>query len=101
MTKDKPAGADAEQALQTLDQLSQTIAVMAEVVDRLKRHLSKQLRRHEQQLEENSRQQISAISKKPRPAAPESARNTNADGVELEISTHRRRITRWPGRVIH
>ena len=43
MSQQKPPVNDAEKTLLALDQLSQTIAVMAHVVNRLRRHLSQQL----------------------------------------------------------
>jgi hypothetical protein len=44
MTKKKSAGDDPERTLVTLDQLSQTIEVMTSVVNRLRRHLSDQIK---------------------------------------------------------
>ena len=42
--KEKQADSDPERTLMTLDQLSQTIEVMTSVVNRLRQHLSEQLR---------------------------------------------------------
>ncbi|MEC8430300.1 MAG: hypothetical protein VXZ29_02960, partial [Pseudomonadota bacterium] len=42
--KEKQADNDPERTLMTLDQLSQTIEVMTSVVNRLRQHLSEQLR---------------------------------------------------------
>jgi len=42
--KEKRADSDPERTLMTLDQLSQTIEVMTSVVNRLRQHLSEQLR---------------------------------------------------------
>ena len=42
--KEKQADNDSERTLMTLDQLSQTIEVMTSVVNRLRQHLSEQLR---------------------------------------------------------
>ena len=42
--KEKQADNDPERTLMTLDQLSQTIEVMSSVVNRLRQHLSEQLR---------------------------------------------------------
>ena len=44
MSQTKSDRDEAERALLTLDQLSQTIEVMTAVVERLRRHLSEQLR---------------------------------------------------------
>lgn len=101
MSKEKPAGPDTAQALQTLDQLSQTIEVMSEVVDRLKKHLSRQLRLREQELGAESQEQMTAPERKSRIASSESARDRGPDGVELEISTYRRRMSRRASRIIH
>ena len=106
MSKEKPAGPDTAQALQTLDQLSQTIEVMSEVVERLKRHLSRQLRLREQELEVDSQEAcsqkpVSASERKSRIASSESARDRGPEGVELEISTYRRRMSRRASRIIH
>lgn len=101
MSKGKPAGPSAEQALQTLDQLSQTIEVMSEVVDRLKRHLSRQLRRHEQRIEAESGEQTPAAERKSRIVTPEAAHEWNSDGVDLEIGTYRRKLSRKANRIIH
>ena len=100
MSKGKP-GPDTAQALQTLDQLSQTIEVMSEVVERLKRHLSRQLRLREQELGAESQEQMAAPERKSRIASSESARGRGPDGIELEISTYRRRMSRRVGRIIH
>ncbi len=43
MSDKKSSDNDPEKALMTLDQLSQTIEVMTNVVNRLKRHLTRQL----------------------------------------------------------
>ncbi len=92
MSKEKPAASDTEQALRTLDQLSQTIEVMSEVVDRLKRHLRRQSRKREQRPETDAGGQAAATAAKSRIGAP---------AVELEISTERRETSRRTGRVIH
>jgi len=44
MSENKPADSDPERTLVTLEQLSQTIEVMTSVVNRLRRHLSEQLK---------------------------------------------------------
>ncbi len=44
MSEDKQADKDPERTLLTLEQLSQTIEVMTSVVNRLRQHLSEQLR---------------------------------------------------------
>ena len=48
VSEEKPAGFDPDKTLATLDQLSQTINVMAEVVERLRRHLNRQLQLQQQ-----------------------------------------------------
>lgn len=102
MSKDKPAGPDAEQTFHTLDQLSQTIEVMSDVVNRLKRHLSKQLRLREQRQADDYREQRSAVERKSRLTTPDTALDQSADNVELEItSSNRRKMYRRSGRVIH
>ena len=101
MSKDKPAGLDAETALHTLDQLSQTIEVMSDVVNRLRRHLSRQLRLSEQQQDEDHQEPHSAAERKSRLSMPDPARDNSRANVELEMTTYRRRMSRGPGRVIH
>ncbi len=49
MSNRNPPGADPRQTLQTLDQLSQALKVMSEVLGRLQRHLRRQLRDRDQQ----------------------------------------------------
>jgi len=44
MSEEKPSENDPERTLLTLDQLSQTIEVMTSVVNRLRQHLSEQLK---------------------------------------------------------
>jgi hypothetical protein len=61
MTKKKSAGDDPERTLVTLDQLSQTIEVMTSVVNRLRRHLSDQIKAQlESQLE--AREELEALA---------------------------------------
>lgn len=101
MSKEKPAGPSVDQTLQTLDQLSQTIEVMSEVVDRLRRHLGRQLRRHEQQMDAESGERSPVAERKSRIVTPEAAREWNSDGVDPEIGTYRRRSSRKASRIIH
>ena len=58
--KEKQADNDPERTLMTLDQLSQTIEVMSSVVNRLRQHLSEQLR---EQASELSRMPPSLLQK--------------------------------------
>ena len=61
MTKKKSAGDDPERTLVTLDQLSQTIEVMTSVVNRLRRHLSDQVKAQlESQVE--AREELEALA---------------------------------------
>lgn len=101
MSKGNKTGASAEQALLTLDQLSQTIEVMAEVVDRLKRHLNRQMRQHEQQTEAESGEQTPAAERKSRIVTPEAAREWSSDDVDPEIGAYRRKLSRKANRIIH
>ena len=101
MSKGKPAGLDAEQTLQTLDQLSQTIAVMSEVVERLKRHLNRQLRQREQHLEAESGGHPAVAEHKSRIVTPQAAREWNSDGADLDIGSCRGKLSRKASRVIH
>lgn len=74
MTDKKYADDDPERTLVTLDQLSQTIEVMTSVVNRLRRHLSDQIKA---QLE--AQEQQDTVSKTPKSAesgADESQRQT-------------------------
>ena len=101
MSKEKPAGLNVDQTLQTLDQLSQTIEVMSEVVDRLKRHLSRQLRQRERQLEAESGEHGTAAEPESRIVTPEAAREWSSDRVDPEIGAYRRRSSRKASRIIH
>ncbi len=101
MSKGKPAASGTEQALRTLDQLSQTIEVMSEVVDRLKRHLSRQLRRHEQRIEAEYGEQTPAAERESRIVAPVAAREWNSDGADLKIGAYRPQLSRKANRIIH
>lgn len=58
MSQDKPARNDPQRTLVTLEQLSQTIEVMTNVVNRLRQHLSEQL--HAQTQAELSEEQAAA-----------------------------------------
>ena len=61
MTEKKYADDDPERTLVTLDQLSQTIEVMTSVVNRLRRHLSDQIKAQlESQLE--AREELEALA---------------------------------------
>ena len=65
MTEKKYADDDPERTLVTLDQLSQTIEVMTSVVNRLRRHLSDQIKAQlESQLESQleAREELEALT---------------------------------------
>ena len=99
MSKGKPAGLDAEQTLQTLDQLSQTIEVMSEVVERLKKHLSRQLR--ERRIAAETGEHAANAGRESRIVTPQAAREWNSDGADLDIGSYRRKLSRKANRVIH
>ena len=87
MSKDKPPELDPDQTLATLDQLSKAINVMSAVVERLKRHLHRQLELNE------SRSTINA----PRPA-----RNPRGKlAIEAEAGAVDPAPIQRPERVLH
>ncbi len=109
MSKDKPLPNSTEQAMLTLDQLSQTIDVMSEVIDRLKRHLGRQLRRAELQNKAHNEAEpstesgnnLAAAGNASRIPAKTPPREGKADGFDVEIGISRRNFSRKADRVIH
>ena len=101
MSKGKPAGLDTERTLQTLDQLSKTIAVMSEVVERLKKHLGGQPRECESRFAAETGACAAAAGRESRIVAPQAARDWNSDGADLDIGDCRRKLSRKASRVIH
>lgn len=69
MSDNKHADNDPERTLVTLEQLSQTIEVMTSVVNRLRQHLSEQLKAQVAR-QSNSDADVPAIQNKPAEAAP-------------------------------
>ncbi len=84
MSEEKPTENDPERTLLTLDQLSQTIEVMTSVVNRLRQHLSEQLKAQaaaQKEEEERRAAAEAAIAEKSK-----SASSTATDKVENKES---------------
>jgi hypothetical protein len=75
MSEEKPSENDPERTLLTLDQLSQTIEVMTSVVNRLRQHLSEQLKTQAetQQLAREEEEALCDIEAEAEAAAQEAA----------------------------
>tara|TARA_S200000501_G_scaffold276497_1_gene260379 strand:+ start:5343 stop:5723 length:381 start_codon:yes stop_codon:yes gene_type:complete len=75
MSEEKPSENDPERTLLTLDQLSQTIEVMTSVVNRLRQHLSEQLKTQAetQQLAKEEEEALCDIEAEAEAAAQEAA----------------------------
>jgi len=75
MSEEKPSENDPERTLLTLDQLSQTIEVMTSVVNRLRQHLSEQLKAQAetQQLAREEEEALRDIEAEAEAAAQEAA----------------------------
>ena len=91
MTEKKYADDDPERTLVTLDQLSQTIEVMTSVVNRLRRHLSDQIKaKLESQIE--AREELGALAAlKTEPPVKTNTREKNCKKGEQELAQDRER----------
>ena len=83
MSEEKPSENDPERTLLTLDQLSQTIEVMTSVVNRLRQHLSEQLKTQAetQQLAREEEEALCDIEAEAEAAAQEAAVAADAQQV--------------------
>ena len=83
MSEEKPSENDPERTLLTLDQLSQTIEVMTSVVNRLRQHLSEQLKTQAetQQLAREEEEALCDIEAEAEAAAQEAAVAADAQHV--------------------
>ncbi len=84
MSKGKRAALDPEQTLRTLDQLSQTIDVMSQVIVRLRRQVSRQLRHND-----------------PCETQPESGTEAGGPGDTRRAGSRRPSLPRRQSRVLH
>lgn len=82
MSDDKYTENDPERTLITLDQLSQTIEVMTSVVNRLRQHLSEQLKA--QVRVQNEGEQVNSSYES------EPARQTQADDSKSQVAKQKR-----------
>ena len=90
MSEEKPSENDPERTLLTLDQLSQTIEVMTSVVNRLRQHLSEQLKTQAetQQLAREEEEALCDIEAEAEAAAQEAAAAAAADAQQdAQIAT--------------
>ena len=119
MSEKKYADDDSERTLVTLDQLSQTIEVMTSVVNRLRRHLSDQIKSQiqaQEKLEALAAVQIeppvqTAASKSDAEAATtesqqvsseqDRARKRQRESFVVEISQQEVEPTRKPSKTLH
>jgi hypothetical protein len=119
MSEKKYADDDSERTLVTLDQLSQTIEVMTSVVNRLRRHLSDQIKSQiqaQEKLEALAAVQIeppvqTATSKSDAEAATtesqqvsseqDRARKRQRESFVVEISQQEVEPTRKPSKTLH
>ncbi|MEX0965469.1 MAG: hypothetical protein WDZ52_15695 [Pseudohongiellaceae bacterium] len=86
MKDKKYADDDPERTLITLDQLSQTIEVMTSVVNRLRRHLSDQIKAQLEAQEELSAAQVSAAATETAEAELQQSQANKRDSFVVEIS---------------
>ncbi len=91
MTEKKYADDDPERTLVTLDQLSQTIEVMTSVVNRLRRHLSDQIKAQlESQIE--TREELEALAVlKTESSVQTTSSESNCEKSEKELARDRER----------
>lgn len=91
MTEKKYADDDPERTLVTLDQLSQTIEVMTSVVNRLRRHLSDQIKAQlESQIE--TREELEALAVlKTESSVQTTTSESNCEKSEQELARDRER----------
>ncbi|MDP6414821.1 MAG: hypothetical protein QGG54_07315 [Gammaproteobacteria bacterium] len=97
---------DPKRTLITLEQLSQTIEVMTSVVNRLRQHLSEQLRAQieEQQREEQPDQQELAaaqeIEQQPN-KTPQASENQQRESIVIEIKQQETEPVRKSSKTLH
>jgi|TARA_B100002003_G_C14148787_1_gene552481 hypothetical protein len=97
---------DPERALITLEQLSQTIEVMTSVVNRLRQHLSEQLRAQieEQQREEQPDQQELAAAQEIEQQSnktPQASENQQRESFVVEIKQQETEPVRKSSKTLH
>jgi len=91
MTEKKYADDDPERTLVTLDQLSQTIEVMTSVVNRLRRHLSDQIKAQlESQIEARKELEALAVLQIESPVQTAN-RESNGEKSDQELARDRER----------
>ena len=110
MSEKKYADDDPEHTLVTLDQLSQTIEVMTSVVNRLRRHLSDQIKAQLESQEEiealaalqdESPVQTAAGESNGEESEQELARDQEREGFVVEISQQEIEPTRKSTKILH
>ena len=110
MSEKKYADDDPEHTLVTLDQLSQTIEVMTSVVNRLRRHLSDQIKaqletREEIEalaaLQDESPVQTAASESNGEESEQELARDQERESFVVEISQQEIEPTRKSTKILH
>ncbi|MCG8413992.1 MAG: hypothetical protein MI746_07215 [Pseudomonadales bacterium] len=105
MSEEKQTENDPERTLLTLDQLSQTIEVMTSVVNRLRQHLSEQLKAQaEAQKEEEARRAAAeaAIAEKGKSASSKSeSKVENKESFVVEIKQQEADPVRKSTKTLH
>lgn len=122
MSDEKQTKDDPERTLVTLDQLSQTIEVMTSVVNRLRRHLSEQIKAQlenqveghwdtqleallEAQQDAEQRDSTPASTEPPKPAHKDSqalsSKNTKKESFVVEINQQEADLPRKTTKILH
>jgi hypothetical protein len=103
MSDKKYADDDPERTLVTLDQLSQTIEVMTSVVNRLRRHLSDQIKGQLESQDDDSPVEAAAQANKTEANAEllEKAKNKKRESFVVEISQQEIEPIRKSTKVLH
>lgn len=103
MSDDKAIENDPERTLVTLDQLSQTIEVMTNVVNRLRRHLSEQIKN--QMKEEQQTAELLAADIEENLSPPDSRntepRDSKRESFVVEISQQEAEPAQKPTKILH
>ena len=100
--EDKQVDNDPERTLITLDQLSQTIEVMTSVVNRLRQHLSEQLRAQaETQRQSEQANTDVAVKSAQQAQATGAANEKKKESFVVEINQQESAPVRKNGKVLH
>ena len=101
MSEDKHTDNDSERTLLTLDQLSQTIEVMTSVVNRLRQHLSEQLKAQAAAREEAERLAESAQPESSQEQSSASNADEDKESFVVEIKQSEAEPVRKNSKTLH